>query len=407
MDRPLILFGAFDRHNFGDLLLAHLAAALLPGRELVFAGLAERDLRPWGGHRVHALAALAPEVARRGADLLHVGGEILDCSAWQAAVMLQPPGQVQPLIAYLERHPCERAQWAAAVTGSAVEAPYVAGPHRLPGLRRCLFHGVGGVGLPEAPAALRTEVLAALRAADAVSVRDCRTLAALKGAGIGARLVPDLAVRVAERFGRRIARQACRGEVAGVIDELGGAHVALQLGPEFADDASLALLAVQLDALAQSTGLGVALFRAGSAPWHDNLDTLLRLAARLRTARVRVLRSLDVWDICALIASGRAYAGSSLHGRLVASAYGLPRLSLAPPQPSAQATKLAAYLDTWETPEFPELSACVPLTELGAALQRALRVPPRCLQQLARAQVAASRSGWGTLQRVLPPAKPN
>ena len=27
MDRPLILFGAFDRHNFGDLLLAQVAAA--------------------------------------------------------------------------------------------------------------------------------------------------------------------------------------------------------------------------------------------------------------------------------------------------------------------------------------------------------------------------------------------
>ena len=28
---PIILFGAFDRHNFGDLLLPHIAAALMPG----------------------------------------------------------------------------------------------------------------------------------------------------------------------------------------------------------------------------------------------------------------------------------------------------------------------------------------------------------------------------------------
>ena len=49
MTRPLILFGAFDRHNFGDLLFPHIATALLPGRELRFAGLALRDLRPYGG----------------------------------------------------------------------------------------------------------------------------------------------------------------------------------------------------------------------------------------------------------------------------------------------------------------------------------------------------------------------
>ena len=64
MDRaPTILFGAFDRHNFGDLLFPHIAAALLPGVEPIFAGLAERDLRPFGGHRVRALAELAAEYA--------------------------------------------------------------------------------------------------------------------------------------------------------------------------------------------------------------------------------------------------------------------------------------------------------------------------------------------------------
>jgi hypothetical protein len=30
MNTPTILLGAFDRHNFGDLLFPHLAAALLP-----------------------------------------------------------------------------------------------------------------------------------------------------------------------------------------------------------------------------------------------------------------------------------------------------------------------------------------------------------------------------------------
>ena len=49
---PLVLFGAFDRHNFGDLLFPHLMTALLPGRDFQFAGLAARDLRAFGGHRV-------------------------------------------------------------------------------------------------------------------------------------------------------------------------------------------------------------------------------------------------------------------------------------------------------------------------------------------------------------------
>ena len=37
---PTILFGAFDRHNFGDLLFPYIAAALLPDTPVLFAGLA-------------------------------------------------------------------------------------------------------------------------------------------------------------------------------------------------------------------------------------------------------------------------------------------------------------------------------------------------------------------------------
>lgn len=51
MRTPVVLFGAFDRHNLGDLLFAHIAAALLPGKDLIHAGLAERDLRALGGMR--------------------------------------------------------------------------------------------------------------------------------------------------------------------------------------------------------------------------------------------------------------------------------------------------------------------------------------------------------------------
>lgn len=49
------------------------------------------------------------------------------------------------------------------------------------------------------------------------------------------------------------------------------------------------------------------LFQAGSAPWHDDPDCLARLARRLSAARVRVFRSLQLWDICALIAGRLTY----------------------------------------------------------------------------------------------------
>src|SRR5512135_964111 len=99
---PLLLFGAFDRHNFGDLLFPHLMASLLPNRSFEFAGLVERDLQSFGGHRVSALAARKDP---RPAHLIHVGGELLTCSAYQAAVMLLDPAAAAAAIARYDHDP--------------------------------------------------------------------------------------------------------------------------------------------------------------------------------------------------------------------------------------------------------------------------------------------------------------
>jgi hypothetical protein len=56
-----------------------------------------------------------------------------------------------------------------------------------------------------------------------------------------------------------------------------------------------------------------------------------------------VFESLDIWDICALIASGAGFAGSSLHGRIVAEAFGVPVAEgIVPLGP-----KVVAYRETW------------------------------------------------------------
>ena len=379
MNTPTILLGAFDRHNFGDLLFPHLAAALLPGSRLIFAGLAERDLRPFGGHRTHALARLAVELGNAPVRLIHVGGEILTCEAWHAALMLQSPAAVPALVARLDAHPAERLAWARSTLGLASLAPYVAGRRLFP--RAQLLHvGVGGANLALSPPALRAEVTEALREAAAVGVRDRQTLGHLHAAGIQAHLMPDPAVLTAERFGPTIAAHAARGEVAAIARRFPGGYLAVQFSAEFGDDASLDTLAAQLNQAAAASACGLALFRAGSAPWHDDADCLQRLARRLPGARVQIFQSLQLWDICALIAASRGYCGSSLHGRIVATAFARPRLNLRPPQ-AGEPGKIQAYTDTWEAPEPP---TSAPVDALAEPLHQALAADPASLHAMAR-----------------------
>lgn len=394
MPPALILFGAFDRHNFGDLLLPHIAAALLPARRQVHAGLAARDWRAVGGHRSVPLARLDLRRADDRAVLLHVGGEILTCTAWQAAVMLLPTDQAQATIAYFEARPAERQAWVHRVLGTQAQAPYVASRRGRPGLARVIHAAVGGVALDQADPALRTEVLDQLRAADDIGVRDRQTQAQLAAAGIAARLLPDPAVMVAELFGARIRARERGGEVAAARRAFAQGYLAVQFSADFGDDATLTVIAAQLQQLVAATGCGLVLFRAGAAPWHDDLRGLERVADRLGPGGARLFRSLDLWDLCALIAGSRGVASSSLHGRIVATAFARPRITLCLPAAAGGSRKQSAYAATWEAPGLPTV---VEPRDLAAAMHSALAASPELLARTARQLAEQYRQGFNAL----------
>lgn len=370
-DTPLILFGAFDRHNFGDLLLAHVAAQLAAAdfrdRPLVFAGVAGRDLRAWGGHEVRAIAELAREWGDRPADLCHVGGEILTCSLYEGAIMTLSPDEARRAVARHDRDLPARQAWAESRLGLPQQVAYLVskGLFRRPG--RFSYRALGGVDLPNLPPSMQAEIRAHLEAADEVSVRDRITQSHLAAWDIHARLEPDPGERVAQLFGSIIARHAATGEPAATRETFPRGYLAVQFSADFGDDTTLHTLAGQLDGIAAATGLGLCLFRAGAAPWHDDEAVYRRLRGFMDTDRVQIFNSLHLWDICALLARARAYCGSSLHGRIVSRAFGVPGVSLLRPSTSTF-HKVRAYGETWWGNEAGRLVAPEALQDVLLAL---------------------------------------
>lgn len=381
-----ILFGAFDRHNLGDLLFPHISACLLGKETLLFAALAERDLRSLGGYRTRSISQLAKALGKQPINLLHVGGELLTCSAWQAAVMVQPLAQVQAVIQRLEGHDEARMAWVNDVLGTTGLAPYTVARGLFPGAVNLIYTAVGGVELNKSDRPFRAEVLAKLKDADYVSVRDRATWAHLNQFGINAHLVPDPAVLVAELFREQIEQRSLIGKVAATQAAFLHGYVAFQFSADFGDDATLAVIAAQLDQFAEESGLGVVLFRAGAAPWHDDVACYRRLAGMMTSTQVKIFDALNIWDICAVIAHSRAYCGSSLHGRVVAMAFGLPRVNLNHPDIQNRTGKQMAYAATWELPGNP---MTLDVSGIATGISRTLAVDREHL--LRHAQALATR----------------
>jgi len=217
-------------------------------------------------------------------------------------------------------------------------------------------------------------------------VRDATTRAALRAGGVEAELVPDPVVVVERLFGDRIRARARQRPVADVLGAFAHGYVAVQLSTAFGDAATLARVADELACVVARTGCGLVLFRAGAAPWHDDLDTLVRLKARLPAHRARVFESLDAWDTCALLARARAYAGSSLHGAVVATAFGVAAAALTHAGDPAQSGKVAACLGTWHAAEG---TRAWPVDELAGAVESALGADAHRIAEAAAERAAA------------------
>jgi hypothetical protein len=372
--------------------------ALLPGQSFEFAGLAERDLQAFGGHWVKSLAT--PE-NNRPADLIHVGGELLTCGAYQAAVMLLDQAAAATAIARYENDPIAAAGWAAQQLGTSRSMPYVVGREAIAASGRLIFNAVGGVEWAFLSDAQKDEVKTALRQAESVSVRDHLTRDALRAEGLDFPLCPDPAVMLADCFGEVIHQHQQYGAVKQMREAFPQGYLACQFSVDFGDDASLDALAQGLARVTVTTGLGLALFRAGAAPWHDDPALYELVQRRLPAGTLRLFPSLHLWDICALIAASRGVLSSSLHGRIVALAYGLPRVSLLPPQQGQRPDKRAAFAETWEPQAVPR---SVPVNQIEPALLQALALPSSLLRDNA-AQLCAryrqSQAAWaGMLTRI-------
>ncbi|MBB5507722.1 polysaccharide pyruvyl transferase family protein [Paraburkholderia atlantica] len=394
----IVVFGAFDRHNLGDLLFPHVVARLLACDDVIFAGLAQRDLRVYGGHAVQALAQLAAERGKDRLHIVHAGGEILTCGDWEAAVMLLPRDQAQKIITRLDTHHDQRRAWARALTGLDALAPYMVSRDMFPFASSVIYQAVGGVDVERLDPCMRAEVLSKLTQADDISVRDVQTQNGLAAAGVFARLVPDPAVMVAELFGANIRAHRERSGVADLRRAFPDGYVAVQFSADFGDDQTLGVLASELDRVSSESGLGIVFFRAGAAPWHDDMACYERIASRMKVSRTQLFGSLQIWDICALIADATAYAGSSLHGRIVAMAFGLPRLNFVHPARAHDTTKQSAFAATWEP-------ACVPgsvgIEALSEAMLDALTIDRALLGRTATSLAARYREGFAQMRAAM------
>lgn len=325
----ILAVGAYERDNFGDLLYLEIMRLYTRGNfDVQFAAPIKAEM---SRDFEHFIPAAAPILASDAVDAVWtVGGEVVSASLEYAYRTAYGDDKFNELMAVPRSARLE--QLREATEGIVYDSPYIMRPSTFSDPRTALVvNSIGAAGIENFTGS-RKEVLAAtLKEAAFISVRDQGSHEVLEKMAIPHLLAPDLAHTLP------LIHPAAQ------LDER-STYALVQL-PEFAIREHG--LESWIEALSSSevlSNLSVRFFLAGLAPGHDSLHTAHRardLLAEATGGLVSVSQARGVWPRVDEIAQAALWIGGSLHGRVVAASYGVPRVSL-------HSWKVDQYAETWD-----------------------------------------------------------
>lgn len=324
----VVAVGAYERDNFGDMLYAELVDRVVGSRAtFTFAAPFARDMTAAFGRDVPAAAPLLDEGPVDA--IWTVGGEVGTAELGHA----YRTAFGENARAFNRMSPEQREEVLSEATGTKVrDSAYMPRPSSHKGSAAAAFvlNSVGLSAIGRVGGARRAALDATLREATFISVRDARSHSFLTSVGIEHLFVPDLAHLVSDVY---------------EPNRIDDAYALVQV-PEFAVKAHGAdNWARSIAESLTGTGLGIRFFMAGTAPGHDTVTTAERLAevaSGMLGNDVTVSTARGVWPRVDEIANASLWLGGSLHGRIISSSYGVPRVSIG-------SRKTDAYAASWDS----------------------------------------------------------
>jgi Polysaccharide pyruvyl transferase len=343
----VLLVGAYERDNFGDLLFLLVTERYLDGAEVVAAAPFSADMRALLDRQIPAYGPLLRDEAFDA--IWTVGGQVGRVDLRRAYKMSASPEAWAKFEAAPEAEQLARLR--AATGGAPPLSPYIPLPSAYPRNAGAVtvLNSVGIAGVRGVPPWRREALVGALRGASSIAVRDDSSSALLTDLGIAHRLVPDAVHAISRQY------PAERDDADTAIVQISSARLRM-LGH--------ARVGAAIARSRQLRGRPVRLLLAGTATGHDSVEDYERVARAARGVDIAIVDERRPLALAEQLRRARVVIGTSLHVRIVAAAYGVPRVSLSKPKPTR-------YAQLWD-PDMPFDVALEQLDDaVGAALARA------------------------------------
>ncbi|WP_194776384.1 polysaccharide pyruvyl transferase family protein [Pararhodonellum marinum] len=390
----ILIIGAFDRYNYGDLLFPLIIEKQLNtyGKEFEyrFFGLIASDLSKEGGLPTENLQAFY-QACQNPKDQVHViiaGGEALGVT-WHA-LLAAIHKNYQKIHRYHIRISkiLDLNKIAKKVLKGKTTLPFVFTKSDFPGVKSVILNSLGGSGLKKSHFEKYGFLKEKLNQADYFAVRDKTTITNLTENGVHAQLFPDSAILMSAFYPLAWLEKMVTPAVRDYADENKGNYVFFQINKK-TTTGKHDLIAAELDVIYQNEKTEICLCPIGKALNHDDHLALASVKQRMNSPAV-YFDADNIWDIMYLIANSKCYIGTSLHGAITALSYAVPHVGL-------KVEKLEAYLRTWgaEGNDF-----AVDFNEIHSQFLAATAISKSVYEEKRDLQLTAIRKGFDQMVNV-------
>ncbi|PCI57706.1 MAG: hypothetical protein COB45_02640 [Gammaproteobacteria bacterium] len=367
----IILYGAFDRHNYGDLLFPLVMERMLsqkfPKKKIAVAGLVDSDLSEFS-----ALPSVSIKKALRESNkdvsIILAGGDVVACDWLSAYSYLLSDFSFSIFQRVFARFiPSLTEKVIKKIIGLKSDNPFDLTSKDLNNEMKLIYNSVGATGVSSIHGDAALSLSAALNAASYVTVRDEFSHEHITRIGGNVNdIYPDSATVMSSVFSEEEINKKTGSEAASLINKLKNKYLVFQISSSHSTGLE-AEFAQNLTAIAKEHDLTIVFIAIGNAAGHSDSHGIERIKRHLgNDIKVTEYLSGGVFDVMNIIKNSQCYCGTSLHGLITSMAFHVPRVGLLP-----KLRKQRNYMATWDLSAMP--SGVLP-TELSKAINQAMAI---------------------------------
>jgi polysaccharide pyruvyl transferase WcaK-like protein len=307
-----ILYGAFGRYNFGDLLFPHIVTKLLNinkvDTSIEYCDILSRDMSKHDGHKVksifHFLRSSDP------INIIHVGGATAADHSFDGILgMFQVESHHKKEIELLRKNLKD-------IKDFDLPSAYMLSKKSFVNPKIFVANCVGASG---------KSTVSKIKDYDFLSFREEAACNFFKTHGLDKSIsCVDSAIMTKSFFNDTIQAKSKR-----LIDQhgYGNNYIAVQLN--FGRFLSRNLIQIErvLNKIIKQYNLPIVFFAAGTSPGHDNINAYRNLSEKLPKGMSFVSETENIWDVCSIIARSTLVINTSLHVRILSMQYFKPRFT--------------------------------------------------------------------------------